>query len=226
MSGDRVKNHFEQEANEFDEIIRKLIPDYDQMIDMLVSIIPFAADRRFSVIDLGCGTGAVSKAVVKKYPNAVLTCVDISEIMLHLAKTNLGDQTECIQADLNHFEFRQQYDLIVSSLALHHLKTADDKLAVYKRIYLALKPEGQFINIDVVLGSNDALQRVYTSKWEAFLSERNTREEIENKWLPNSDAEDYPAPMMTHLDMMKSCGFKDIDIVYKDMKFAVYTGKK
>jgi hypothetical protein len=32
--------------------------------------------------------------------------------------------------------------------------------------------------------------------------------------------------MTVHLDMMRSCGFRDIDIVYKYYKFAVYTGRK
>ena len=226
MRTDRVKDHFEKEAAEFDGIIRKLIPHYDRMIAALVSIIPFREDQHFGVLDLGCGTGAVSRAIVDKFPKVELTCVDLSEKMLQMAKTKLGDQIECIQADFNAFEFPQQYDLIVSSLALHHLVTDNDKLMFYKKIYSALKPDGQFINIDVVLASSEVLQSVYMKKWKEFMAEHVTREEIEQKWLPNYAAEDHPAPMLTHLDMMKSCGFNNIDVVYKYYKFAVYTGSK
>ena len=226
MSIDRVKQHFQQEAIEFDEIIRKLIPHYEQMIEALISIIPFSNDNRFNVIDLGCGTGAVSKAIADKFPNAIFTCVDLSENMLQMAKTKLGDQADYIEADFNTFEFSQQYDLIVSSLALHHLVTDEDKLTFYKKINGALTPGGQFTNIDIVLGSSDALQRVYLDKWKAFMAEHISQEEIEQKWMPKYAGEDHPASMMTHLDMMRSCGFKAIDIVYKYYKAVVYTGMK
>jgi tRNA (cmo5U34)-methyltransferase len=226
MNDDRTNDYFERDAAEFDGIIRKLIPNYGLMLDLLVSVIPFPAERSFAVMDLGCGTGAVSAAVAGKYPGAALTGVDLSDIMLRHAKLKLGDRITCIQADFNGFEFPGRYDLIVSSLALHHLKTDEDKLAFYKKIFEALNPEGQFINIDVVAGGSDALRSVYEGSWEAFIARHFSREEIESKWLPNSAAEDFPAPMTVHLDMMRSCGFRDIDIVYKYYKFAVYTGRK
>ena len=37
MRTDRIKNHFEEEAAEFDVVIQKLIPNYNEMIDALVS---------------------------------------------------------------------------------------------------------------------------------------------------------------------------------------------
>ena len=226
MNGDRKNDYFEQDAGGFDELIRKLIPDYERMIGILVDVISFPEERSLTVMDLGCGTGAVSAAIAGKFPNASLTGVDLSDIMLRHAKIKLGDRLDCIRADFNQFEFPQQYDLIVSSLALHHLKTDADKLTFYKKIYAALNPAGQFINLDVVAGGSGALHRLYEDSWEAFMAGHFPREEIEAKWLPNSYAEDFPAPITTHLDMMKSCGFKDIDIVYKHYKFAVYTGRK
>ena len=75
----------------------------------------------------------------------------------------------CIQADFNYFDFQRTFDLIMSSLALHHLETDDDKLRFYQKIYAALNPSGMFINIDVVLGGDDSLQNVYMNtcrKWD------------------------------------------------------------
>ena len=53
----------------------------------------------------------------------------------------------------------------MSSLALHHLETDDDKLGFYEKVYAALNPGGMFINIDVVLGGDENLQSVYMEKW-------------------------------------------------------------
>jgi len=68
MDTERVKAHFEKEAEEFDAVIQTLIPNYDTMIAALVSVIPFSRESAFSVIDLGCGTGTVSKAIKDDFP--------------------------------------------------------------------------------------------------------------------------------------------------------------
>ena len=162
MRIDRIKKHFEEEAAEYDIIIQKLIPHYNQMIDALVSTIPFSKESTFSVIDLGCGTGTISKAVKNEFPNINITCVDISGNMLELAKNKIGGDVTCIPADFNSFNFPQKYDLIVSSLALHHLENDNDKLEFYRKIYSALNQDGVFINIDVIYKFYN--YSVYTAK--------------------------------------------------------------
>ena len=65
---DNIQAHFELEAKEFDDIIIKIIPYYDQMIGALIDSIHFDNDSAFSVIDLGCGTGTVAKKNFRKIP--------------------------------------------------------------------------------------------------------------------------------------------------------------
>jgi len=89
MAIERVKNHFEDEAKEFDAIIQRLIPNYNEMIAALVSVVPFSKESIFSMIDLGCGTGTVSKAVKNGFPNAEITCVDIAGPMLDIAREKI-----------------------------------------------------------------------------------------------------------------------------------------
>ncbi len=226
MRTDRIKKHFEEEAKEYDTIIRKLIPNYHEMIDALVAMIPFPKESQFSLIDLGCGTGTVSKAVKSSFPNVEITCVDITEKMLDIAKDKLGGNTSCIQADFNTFEFPLQYNLVVSSLALHHLESDGDKLEFYKKIYSALTDGGIFINIDVVLGGNDTIQYVYIEKWKEYMRQNVSEDEIINKWLPSYYAEDRPTQLTTHINMLNKCGFSCVDVIYKYFNFAVYMGIK
>ena len=226
MATDRIKAHFEEEAKEFDEIIQKLIPHYNEMIDALVSVINFPKESKFSMMDLGCGTGTISKAVRNKFPHAKVTCVDIAGKMLEIAKDKIGGDVKCIQADFNSFVFTERYDLIVSSLALHHLESDDDKLRFYKKIHSALNSGGLFVNIDVVLASDEDLQKVYMEKWLEYMARNVSEEEIDGKWLPNYYAEDRPTKMISHVEMLKKCGFTATDVVYKYYNFAVYCAKK
>ena len=225
---DIVKEHFENEANEYDQIIIRLIPYYTQMIDALLAAIPYNPETSFKVIDLGCGTGTISRKMIDTFPNVQITCIDIAENMLKLARHKLGDHKKAnfILADLNDFSFDQSYDVIVSSLALHHLISIEDKIEFYIKIYDALSPGGIFYNADVVLASCEFLQQVYIEKWKEFMSKQVSIEEIENTWLPNYYREDHPAPLLEQLSWLEDIGFIDIDVLWKYYNFAVYGGKK
>jgi tRNA (cmo5U34)-methyltransferase len=225
---DIVKEHFENEANEYDQIIIRLIPFYSQMVGTLIAAIPHKTNDTFKAIDLGCGTGTISKNLVEHFPNIHITCLDIADNMLKLAQHKLADHkpSNFILGDFNDFEFDQSYDVIVSSLALHHLINKEDKIEFYIKICDALSQGGIFINADVVLAANDSLQELYIQKWKTFMRKHVSNEEIENTWLPTYYREDHPAPLLEQCSWLTDIGFTDVDILWKYYNFAVYSGRK
>ena len=225
---DKVKSHFEEEAKEFDEIILKLIPYYKDMIDALISSIPFKHDAPIRVLDLGCGTGTITKTLKEQYKNAHVTCLDLAENMIEMAKIKLEDymDIEYVIGDFYEYDFTEKYDVIVSSLALHHLVTDEDKKGFYLKIYDALDKGGLFSNADVVLGPNNHLQNLYIDKWKEFMNQSVSMREIEEKWIPAAEEEDHPAKLIDHIDWLREIGFKDVDVVWKYYHLAVYGGYK
>ena len=223
---EKVKHHFESEAEEYDKIILELIPYYTGMVDALVSSIPFDSEQKLRVIDLGCGTGKISKEISKKFPNAEFTCVDIAQNMLNIAESGLKEKAEYLNADFNNLIFNGKYDLAVSSLALHHLSDEKDVFDFYGKIYDSLNDDGLFINADVVLGSTKTLQEMFIKKWVAYMNRSVTMDEINNKWLSAYYQEDRPIPLMKHLEFLNKRNFKNIDIIWKYFNYAVYIGEK
>ena len=65
---EKVKQHFEAEAQEFDAVIRRLIPYYEPMLEALLLALPFSPAQSLHVIDLGCGTGTVARRLKEVYP--------------------------------------------------------------------------------------------------------------------------------------------------------------
>ncbi|MGV8144773.1 MAG: class I SAM-dependent methyltransferase [Methanothermobacter sp.] len=223
-----VKDHFEGEAKEYDELIVKLIPNYKEMITSLIASIPFENSQPLEVLDLGCGTGNITIAVKKRYPNARVTCLDLAEHMIETAKYKLSqyDDVKFFVGDFSNFQFQKGYDLIISSMALHHLKTDADKIAVYQKIYNALKEGGAFYNADNVLASNEYLENVNMEKWNAFMLENISEKEIEEKYISTYYEEDYPAPLIKHVDWLRDIGFRDVDVIWKYVMGAVFGGVK
>lgn len=225
---DKVKAHFEEESKEFDEVILKLIPHYKDMIDTLISSIPFEHDASIKVLDLGCGTGTVTKTLKEQFKNAQVTCLDLAENMIEMAKIKLKDYNDIEYAigDFYEYNFSENYDVIVSSLALHHLAADEDKKEFYKKIYDAMVHGGIFLNADAVLASNKQLQCIYTAKWKEFMNKNISMKEIEEKWVPAAETEDHPVKITDHLDWLREIGFKDVDVIWKYYHLAVYGGFK
>ena len=225
---EHVKKHFNDEATIYDINIKNLIPYYNQMVEAIISSIPYEKTKRIKVIDFGCGTGTISKAVKMKYPDAEITCVDIAENMLEVAKDKLKeyDDINYVLADFQSFELDKKYDLVVSSLALHHLTTDKCKQNLYLKCYENLNQNGYFFNADVVLASSDMLQQVYMDKWIEYMKRNVSEEEVQNTWLPTYYNEDCPAKLADHIKWLAEIGFKDVDVIWKYYNFAVYCGRK
>jgi tRNA (cmo5U34)-methyltransferase len=223
----QVKDHFEEEAKVFDELIKTLIPFYEDMIQSLILALPFHDKEKIKVLDLGCGTGNISKEVKEHFPNAQITCVDMAENMIQIAKSKLTpyNDIEFKIADFRDLKFKEDYDGVISSLALHHLQREEQK-SFYCRIKEFLKDGGVFYNADNILGSSPHLNQFYMDKWVEFMLYSHSQEEIETIWIPRYREEDFPSPLRSHIQWLEEAGFQEVDVVWKCYMFGVYGGKK
>ncbi len=225
---DRVKQHFNEEAQKFDRIIQQLIPYYEEMLQALLSAIPFERDSTIQVLDLGCGTGTLAQHILCVFPRAHVTCLDFSEQMIEMARAKLADfhRVRYVVQDFQEFALTDPYHVVVSSLALHHLVTEAEKQNLYRRIYKSLSRGGCFYNADLVLGASEHLQSAYMEHWQEFMQRQISAEEVENVWLRKYAQEDRPAPLVEQLTWLSEIGYRDVDVLWKYYNFAVYGGVK
>jgi tRNA (cmo5U34)-methyltransferase len=225
---ERVKKHFDGEAEKFDGIILKNVPYYDEMTDILVNHLIFKKTKNLKIIDIGCGTGNIACKIKKQFPRAKIKCVDIAEKMIKIAGKKLSSFSgiEFEIADFAKFEFSEKYDAVVSSLALHHIDSDKTKIAFYEKIYRALKKGGIFINADIVLSSSPFFQQENMKNWERFLLKSYNIRHVRKMWLARYKDEDRPASLLLQLEWLRKIGFKDVDVFWKYYNFSVYGGRK
>ncbi|MDO5826200.1 MAG: 16S rRNA (cytosine(1402)-N(4))-methyltransferase [Methanosphaera sp. rholeuAM130] len=215
--------HFDDEAEGFDNAINKNIPRYDEMIEVLVNAIP--NDKKdLRVLDLGCGTGNITLKLLERFPKARVTCLDLSKNMLELAKKKLSDydSIEYVLGDFTIIDIIDNYDAVISSLALHHIASDEAKLEMYRHIYDALNDGGVFYNADVTLASTEYHEKMNQSIFDEFMENNGySPEEIENHRLKRK-ANDLPITLTKHLRFLEEVGFKNVDVIWKYYATAVY----
>jgi tRNA (cmo5U34)-methyltransferase len=220
-----IKAHFQGEADEYDEIIAKTIPNYMDMLDALVSAIPFSNEAKVNIIDLGSGTGNLSLRVRERYPHAQLTCLDLSQRMLEACRNRLGDRdVRYMIEDFSAHRFDEGYDAVASSLALHHLE-AGERARFFARVYKALGKGGVFLNADIVLSGSPLWQERCLGEWEAYMGLSYPGSRVE-EILGRYRAEDRPPVLLEDLKRLEGCGFRNPETFWKRLNFAVYGATK
>ncbi|WP_351230815.1 class I SAM-dependent methyltransferase [Streptomyces sp. NPDC002133] len=128
--------------------------DAEVLAEHIASItawLPVKADPRH-IVDLGCGTGAGTFALLKRFPHAEVTAVDTSAGHLHRllekARTaGLADRVHIVQADLDAaWPDLATPDLVWASASMHHMANPDDTL---RRVHDTLTPGGLFAVVEL-----------------------------------------------------------------------------
>jgi tRNA (cmo5U34)-methyltransferase len=223
---EQIKEAFNETASRYDAQRRWIIPEMDDYYSAAV----WAAEctnSRPAILDIGAGTGLLSALIIRKYPDASLTLVDLSESMLSMAQERFAGRKEVryITGDYSSVDFAGHYDLICSALSIHHLQH-DDKRRLYKKIFDALHAGGIFVNADQVLGETPAINRRYMTYWDKFLDPCPLSPEDKKQVLYRRETFDRNEKLSVQLAWMRDCGFTNIDVVYKNRLFVVFTGMK
>lgn len=220
---------FESEAKKFDNIIPLLIPFYNDIYNILIDSIPFYRNMPINVLDIGCGTGTFAKIIKEKFPYAKITCLDFAKNMIDMAKEKLSDYKNDINflvGDFNNLNIEEEYDIIVSSFALHHIQTDEEKKKLYNNIYFALKDKGAFFTADIVLGVNNYIKNLYEQKWEEHLIKQAAKIKLGSDTLKKYQTDDNPSTLYEHLRWLENAGFNQVETIWKYYNFAIFGGFK
>lgn len=224
-----AKNLYENEAEKFDYVIPLLIPYYNQIYDILIDSIPFQENDEIEILDIGCGTGTLAKILKEKFPNSHVTCLDFSKNMIKIARiklSNYKNDIDFLVGDFSKFDLSKKYDVIVSSFALHHIPSDNQKIQLYKDVFHNLNTNGVFLNADLVLGSNKHIKNLNSKKWKEHITRYFNEIEVLNELLPKYQADDNPSVLFSHLKWLENAGFKEVETIWKYYNFAIYGGRK
>ncbi|MFA5167191.1 MAG: methyltransferase domain-containing protein [Candidatus Omnitrophota bacterium] len=222
-----IKAHFEKEALVFDKLFFKVAPHYDEMMTTVVEAVPFPKGKRLKVVDLGCGTGNFAQKLLKAFPKAQVTCVDMAKNMLAMARAKLGrnQSVSFWEGDVRDFDYSAKYDIILSSLVLHHIEKRE-KPAFFRKLCRALRPGGALFTIDIFLSPSPHLQKIFINQWKTFMKKNGLSPARIRDMLMRHRREDRPVCFEDELAMVRRAGFYQVEVLRKYYNFASYVAFK
>ncbi|GEA60796.1 class I SAM-dependent methyltransferase [Vibrio comitans] len=127
-------------ADEYADVVQNNI--YNALLERPSILAMMDVQSGQKVLDLGCGSGEHAKDIQSK--GGIVTCIDLSEEMVELAKVNAMPFHAYAQ-DLGEglpSEKEGMYDWVIAPLVIHYL---EDLTTLFKEVKRVLKPGGQFL---------------------------------------------------------------------------------
>jgi trans-aconitate methyltransferase len=125
------------------------------------------------ILDLGCGTGHLTKNIAT-YGVQVLG-IDSAESMIVKARSNYP-QLKFEVADATNLQFTEEFDAVFSNAVLHWIKQPEK---VISGIYRSLKTRGRFV---AEFGGKGNVQKIVTAIYNAMDAAGYPLEESVNIW--------------------------------------------
>lgn len=151
---------------------------YEATRNMVADIASSGNPGRIKLLELGCGTGNLTKFLFQK-PNCAVTAVDISPDMIRQAQKKLKN-VEFHASPIERLPFEDgSFDVVTGYSVLHHLP---DLRGSFDEIRRVLKPNGSFVfgePVESVLDKHKNLYRALKVPFYPlylFIKKKNSRD--------------------------------------------------
>lgn len=218
----------EAESATYRDLSRYAVPQRERQIAIVVERVAAAAATG-DVLDICCGEGLLTAALLARLPGVRVHAYDGSPSMLDATRQTAGDASRLTtrKIDLAQRDWRR-FDpplrAAVSSLAIHHLDGAG-KRALFADLHAALAPGGVFVLADVVQPAGAAGAAIAANLWDEEVKRRALdldgnlggfeafrRADWNHFRHVVLDPIDQPSTVAEHLDWLRDAGFAEADL--------------
>ncbi len=223
MSTHSVRRHLRIETAAYDETIRRFIPGYEAMLEVVAGTLAGSAPGH--VIDLGAGTGALSEAILAHDGARRVELIDVDPEMLAQARGRLERFEGRVRfREMSFLDALPPCDGAAASLSLHHIPEMAVKRALYGRIRGSIRPGGIFVNADATMPADPEGREACRRLWVDHMMACGIEEARAFEHLEEWSEEDTYFPLDEELAAMRDAGF-DAECIWHEATIAVVVGR-
>ena len=213
-------------AGVFDDMLKRSIPDYRGMRDLVDGIgLRYAPGHGSKVLGLGTSLGRDIDTFA--LVGCEVTSCEVSEPMARRQEERFRTfkNVEVRRVDVTTDMPCQEYDLVLSILTLQFIRP-EDRDGVVDAAYRRLRDGGAMVVVEKVLGETWGIEAVMRSEYEREKGLNGyTTDQIEGK----KDALAFvmqPYKASQNVDMLRQAGFRSVDCFWRHLNFAGFLAVK
>jgi tRNA (cmo5U34)-methyltransferase len=227
---------YDRHAAAYDLYQSKVVPEYETAIETTALIVDRLLGKSPQVLDLGCGTGNASAAILILSPGARIFLLDGSASMVAAAEAKvtgispsslLGSKV----ADLASKGWDEglapgSFDAVVSTLVLEHLDF-DSYRAVLRSCFGLLRPGGWLLAVEGYAEEESDMLGWFEemmAERRSLISEPDLSDFISN--LRAKDEVHHRASKGQKADWWREAGFERIHLLWQYLCIALMAGRK
>jgi tRNA (cmo5U34)-methyltransferase len=204
---------FDARADSYDQHMHGLLEDFETFYRTFARQIA-KTDLPVRILNLGAGTGNELEYIWERTPNAHITAMDLSPLMLKKLVEKYGNRKPDLTLICGSYldtPFGTGYDYIVSVYTMHHFPPGI-KAALYRKIYGALLQGGRYVEGDCV--SSAGLEQKLLEHYSEAVAP-----------LPQDSLYhiDIPLSIERQLLLLKEAGFPSPVVWMADRESAIFT---
>ncbi|MFF6775996.1 class I SAM-dependent methyltransferase [Streptomyces sp. NPDC012637] len=130
------------------------MPDREERFRVMLDMVEALVGPEPRVLDLACGTGSITDRLLRRFPKATSTGVDLDPALLAIAEGSFAgdDRVTFVTADLKDPAWTEalpydSYDAVLTATALHWLHS-EPLAALYGQLAGLVREGGVFMNAD------------------------------------------------------------------------------
>ena len=215
----------ESVVNVFPDMIKRSVPGYATIINMIGNLAERYAQRDSDCYDLGCSLGAATLAMRHRIQsaNCRIIGVDNSQAMIARCEQVIAADSAEVDVDLHCADLCEfpisNASIVVLNFTLQFIPV-QKRAAILRKIYDGLKPNGVLILSEKLAFDDEQHQALMIELHHNFkrsngysdLEIAQKRTSIENVLIPET--------LATHRQRLKNAGFSSVDVWFQCFNFA------
>lgn len=221
------------------ELICPMAGELSRRVGAFVAGLPSPSAGKLACVEIGCGTGVTTRALLGGRDDLAVTAIDNEPTMLDQARGNLSEplgsgRLRLVEADALsalHDLPSASVDIVASAYTIHNF-LEDYRTLVLTEIFRVLKPGGTFVNGDRY-ARDDMLEQTRLTQAEAQRYMEVLlglgRTDLLQQWVLHLFSDVSPERVMRLVpacEKMREIGFARIEVLFREGIDTVLTAVK
>ncbi|MFA6710141.1 MAG: methyltransferase domain-containing protein [Candidatus Methanomethylophilaceae archaeon] len=212
----------------YDGRVPLTIPGYEEIHKRIADTVGSLDERPRYWLDTGCGTGTLVAGNVDRFPDTEFILADPSSGMQDAARSKLSGKQNCsfVEKGTEDVNFGNGTLDVITAVLCHGYYDREGRRKATENCYRLLREGGLYFTVEHIRQDTDEETDAAMGRWRKFLIEGGRTPEETDAYLDRRDTVFFPITVREHTDLLKECGFREVNVFWRSCSDAGFLASK